>query len=139
MSFRHLDIAKRRDDERAGVVALIGDVLAVTREVLEVLLERRRNGQRPSDPGGGVRPLHMKRARLVLRLGEIEDNHAVGVAEIVGDPDRLDPIVLPAAIGPQQPLAGRRRLATAAARLAVAKVQTLFDGAVVRLGARRQF
>ena len=83
--------------------------LARAGEVLEVELERRLDGQRSGDLARRV-ALQMQRARLVLRLLEVENGDAVGVGEVVGDAvDLLDHIGAAADIVPRRPGARRRQ------------------------------
>ena len=131
---RHLDVAERREDEGAGVIALVDDALPLALEVLEVGRERGRDGERPGDAGVGMGAPHVRRARLVLRLLEIENGNAVGVAVVVGGPDRLGDVGLPTDIVADHPGAGGAAL-PAASRLAIAEMQAGLDQAIVRLAA----
>lgn len=115
-----LDGPKLGSDEGAISIARVVARLAVGIEEIEVSIHRIGDGKRTVFARRSVCPTHHALARLVLRLLEIQDRHAVRVGEVVSRRNSLDHIGLTACVVTHHPFSGHSGLALASSRLPVA-------------------
>jgi len=113
---RHLQVAEHREDRCLGADLGVAGGLPVCLEEFEIGLHRVRHRERPVLPSGVMGAGGSTFACQGLRLLIGEDAHAIGVGEVIGDPDHLDLIGLVAHVMPRNPLA------SPAERLAIAEV-----------------